>query len=225
MQHTDDMQLKRFWRQRGMTLTEAILAMTVAVLMMVMMARMQAAATADLRAKNTAESLQSFTQMSGQYFLANASEMMEAMKSGTGAANHCVLGANISTGSGGTTANNTTLHTCALDGNWLKYKKVIPLNFSDVNAYGQKWTAVFRMVYSGGNPTGDVELLVVGAQTGTQIAADGRELGLAAEIMGANGGFVPSSDWGACKYSASAKEACGTGGGWKANLADFLNSP
>lgn len=218
--------------QSGMTLAELLVGMMVAIVMLLMLAKLQVEAVDDMRAKQTAESMQSFTQMAAQYLVANRPAVQAAADAGTTPEQYCVLGASPTTGTGGTTANNTTLKTCAIDVAWLKWKKMVPMDFKETNSYGQKLVAIYRVVYAdydnnGGTAdttNGDIEMLVVGAtNSGNERATTSKDLGLIADLMGGNGGIIPSGDWGACKYTGTDKQACGNGGGWRVDLTKFLN--
>jgi len=215
--------------QRGIGLAETLISMGIAAAMLVGVARIVAQGQRDLRAKNVAEQQAAFTTAAAQYFVANRAAIIAAAGDGTGAATYCVLGASPTTGTGGTTANNTTKHTCAFDVDWLKWSKAIPSSFRTTNVYGQKWTAIVRRIYDGATATNDAEMLIVAARNGgaERAVTDVRELATAAALVGGNGGYIPDSDKVACKWvpGTSTYEACGTQGGWKANVADFVNTP
>jgi len=220
--------------QCGLTLVETLLGMTVAMFMLIYMAQMQNRAGEDIRAKNAAEITQAFVQMSAQYLVANRSAIQKAMEDGTDANKWCVIDADPITGTGGSVANNTVLHTCAIDVNWLIWNKVLPANSTITNPYNQKLVAVFRLIYAdydmnSATPhttVGDVEMLALGTpNAGNERTVGASELGLMSDLMGGNGGFVPSGTWGDCLYDLVQKQACGTGGAWRAQLGDFLNTP
>lgn len=215
--------------QRGVGLAETLLGLAVASAMLVGVARIVSLGQKDLRAKNVAEQQAAFTTAAAQYFVSNKAAILKATEDGTGAADHCVLDADPATGTGGTAANNTVKHTCAFDVDWLRWKKAIPESFSPTNIYNQKWTAIVRQVYDGTTATGDAEMLIVAARNGgaERSVSDLRELAATASLVGGNGGFIPDADKSVCVWDAVAGkyEACGTQGGWKADVADFVNSP
>jgi len=223
-------------RQAGITMTEVLLGVAVATAILVGVARFTAQTQGEIRAKNVAEHLQSFQQSAAQYFIANRDAMMSAMADGTGAADYCMIQANPSDGTGGTQANSTTKHTCALDADWLKFKGVMPGSFKATNTYGQRWVAIFRRIYEPGPDstmgteddvaTGNADMLVVGMNVAGALSAPFNELATAAEIIGGNGGVIPDQDRVTCKAirSSSTYEACGTQGGWKVNMSDFIDN-
>ena len=217
-------------RQRGIGLIESVLATIVGAFILIMMMRWMLASSNDLRAKRNADSLQQFTQMASIYLDANRDGLVKAMTDGTGAVTFCQINANPTTGASGTQANSVALHTCALDANWLIYKGVLPAGVATTNPYGQRWIAIYKLVYAdydknAGTPNttqGDVEMLVV-ATGGTPTPAD--DLGLTMVLMGGTGGLVPAATWGTagspCLYTAATKQACGTNG-WVADLSNFV---
>lgn len=220
--------------QRGFTLLEVLLSLGIAAGLLLYYMQYQAKAASQLKSNQLASSLQDAQKQFTQYLLANRTALTSAMTDGTGASSLCVINANVSTGAG-TTANNTTLHTCAVDFTYLKYLKAVPANYGDSNVLGQRWTAIYRLVYAdfdnnAGTPDttdGSIEMLVVGAQSGlpNQRSGDASTVALAANLAGYNAGFIPTSQWGNCTYNSTAKTACSSSGGWKADLSKFLNTP
>jgi len=218
--------------ERGLSMIEVLLSLIVLSVTVVFFTRAQLDANKQLESKQTAEAMEDFTAMASDYLLSNKDGIINAMIDGTGASSWCVINANTSTGVG-TVANNTTLHTCAVDVSYLKYKKVVPANYAELNQYKQRWTAIYRLVYAdyantGGAPTqeGSVEMLVVGAKNGgAETSAEASDALLAASIAGYTGGYIPNGQWGNCKYNGTAKTACGSSGGWKVDLSQFLNTP
>ena len=177
--------------------------------------------------RTKAEGLASFQHVAIQYFGANRSSIEKAMSDGTDAALWCKLDV-AADGTGGTVANSTTLHTCAFDTTWLKFKNLLPANMQ-VNANGGRYAAIVRQIYSGASPTGADDMLVVLYQPGgslTAVAADPRrsdELMSGMETMGGTGGLVPVGNMAFCttKRSSATYQVCGNG--WTANLADFVS--
>lgn len=211
------MQLRK--RQRGISLVEVMLGMTVAILMMVFLARMQAMASGDLRSKIVAETTQSLQNVALQYFLSNRTAILEATKTGTGANLHCVVGANPTTGLGGTVANNLTNRTCSLDVNWFIWRQFAPAGLRTTNSYSQPFYVVYRLVDV---TTENFEMLIVGGTSGgSELTTSVTEASVAAELMGGNGGFVPSGTWGSCLTT----QACGIHGGWRIDLANYITAP
>lgn len=214
------MQLRR--KQRGVTLVETMLTMVVALGLLYMLGKMQEQATADTRAKNTAEVMQSWQNLALMYLIGNRGGIEAAVKDGTTPELYCVINANPTTGAGGATSFSTTNRTCAVDVAWLKYKKIAPADLSETNPYHQKLYAIYRLVDT---TSGDFEMLLVGGEnSGNEIEGPAKELGLAAEIMGGNGGIIPPTDYGSCQYNGTTKNACGTGGGWKLDLSKYTTS-
>lgn len=219
--------------QGGFGLVEILLALAIGSLLFLFNAQIQQQSNKDLKSKEMAESMQTFTDNATQYLLANRADLIQAMTDGTGAASWCVINANTSTGVG-TTAVNTTLHTCAVDVTFMKFKKVVPSNYRETNSLNQRWTAIYRLIYedydnnAGTAPdsNGSVEMLVVGATNGgKEKTGDVNDTVLTATIAGFNGGYIPNGQWGACQYNGTAKRACAAGGGWNADLSKFLDTP
>lgn len=224
------MQIKR---QRGFSMIEAILSVVILSAIVLFFTQTQVQTNRELQSKQTAEAMENFTEIASQYLLQNRAAMLDALKTGAGANTLCVINADPSTGVG-TTAFNTTLHTCAVDVSFLKFKKVVPLSYKETNHLKQKWTAIYRLVYADYDnnaataPTeqGSVEMLVIGARNGgEERAASADDALLTASITGYTGGYVPNGTWGGCSYSGTDKRACGISGDWEANLAEFLNTP
>lgn len=225
-------------RARGLSLVEASLGLMLGIALLTGLAMYQGQANKDIKAKNTAESMQSFTQMAAQYLISNREEIRTAI-SGENPAEademadkHCIIGADAA-GQGGSRAvnRNPGKMTCAVDVTWLKYKRVLPQSYPELNAYGQKWVAIFREVYADydddpvtpDTTNGDMEILVVA--TGGR-SADANEILMTADLMGGNGGVIPDGRLGSCEYDESdpnKQKACGVGGGWKVDLRDFIN--
>jgi type II secretory pathway pseudopilin PulG len=228
------MELNR--RQRGSIMTEVLLASAIMALITAGTLKMIKTGQDDIKAKNLAEQMQSFQQVAAQYYISNSAAMIAAMTDGTGAATQCRLGvdpANADPSTTGIQSNESvTTHTCAIDASFLKWKKLIPTSFKETNIYNQKMVAIFKLVYNAAVATKDVEMLMVGASGATGIAnyapgaiaeTDISRLYTAAEIMGANGGVIPDADRVICKYTATTKQACGTQGGWTADITQFVN--
>ncbi len=215
-------------KQRGMALAETVLAIAVGAAMLMGIAHVMRQGQSDLRARTLAEQQQAFMNAAGNFYLANSAKMLAAMADGTEAADWCVVGADPATGVGGTVSSDATLRTCALDADWLKWKQAIPAGFKSVNAHNQRWVAIFKRVYEGATPTDAVEMLVVGAndEGNANSVRDMRELQSAANLVGGAGGYVPDTDRVVCTYSADENtyEACGTQGGWKVDLRNFVNT-
>lgn len=219
-------------RQRGLALTEIMLGTAIVALLAYTAAPLLVRSLDDRSSKATADDFGIFQEAAAAHFKANRSAYESAMKDGTGAANLCKVGVNPTDGSGGLQANNTTLHTCAIDATMLRFLQALPIQVHANNRYGEQWVAIFKQVYTTVapiQPTGGVEMLVVSAQvTGTPsvVAPDPRrfsEAVNAADFTGGNGGFIPDADRSTCVVSktASIYQACGNG--WKVNLADFIS--
>lgn len=213
---------------RGFGMVETMLGIAVATVVLAGMATVLADGQRELRAKNVAEQHTAFMTAAGNFFLANKPAMLKAMEDGTGANDYCVVGANPATGVGGTTANSTALHTCALDVDWLKWKQAIPSNFRASNVHNQRLVAIFKRVYDGATATDAAEMLAVGADVGgaANSVQSLRELQAGAELMGGSGGYVPDKDRVVCTYDtgSSTYQACGTQGGWQVDLKQFVST-
>lgn len=246
----------------AMSLTEAVLAIMLALMLLAGLAQYRGGSNDDIRAKNTAESMQSFSHIAAQYLISNREEIRTAIENsgatGQAAANeHCRVGANPSTGAGGVVAVSRTLTTsiqrttCAVDIDWLKYKRILPPGYAGTNPYGQKMVAIYRLVYANydNKPSpsvsdfttrGDFEVLIVAAEQNTAANAQKiknapklkpTEIITAADLMGGNGGIIPDGSVGNCQYQynsnlrpQSRADVCGVGGGWKLNMNNFINN-
>lgn len=219
-------------RQRGAAMIEMLLALVIAGALLTYYLIQSKTNTSDLRANTIAQNIDDFSIIAEQYLKSNKDPLTAAMKDGTGAASWCVINANPATGAG-TVANNVAKHTCAVDISFLKYKKVVPQSYSEVNALNQRWTAIYRLIYDDfdNNPAtpvtdGGIEMLVVAATNGGKEKTGSiDETTTAANIAGSNAGYIPNGRWGDCHYDASAKSACGQGGAWHVDLNSFMDAP
>lgn len=213
---------------QGWALGEMILATLIIGGVFAMSMKMTIDYQADTAARTQGESSTLFADAAQKYFVNNQDAMRSAMADGTGASDYCMVGADATTGAGGTVSNDTTLHTCALDVSWLKYKGAIAAGFSERSGRASRWVAIFRRIYVAGSPTDDVEMLVVMARDGATFEppAPPSTLAVAAEAGGASGGYVPGKDMGTCvdKKSTTTYQACGTGSGWKVDLSSFISA-
>lgn len=215
--------------QHGIALADILLAVAVTGLIVAGSMPLLARNSDDLAAKALADDLKAFKAVAEEHFKSNRAAYEAAMTDGTGASTLCRIGVNPVDGSGGTVANSTTLHTCAIDGTMLRFLKVLPATIRPRNAYGESWVAVYRLVYDGTTPTGGVEAIFASASTdgsATAVPAHARRYQtarIAAGYLGGNGGVVPDTDREVCvaKRAVATYQACGDG--WKANLADFVN--
>jgi type II secretory pathway pseudopilin PulG len=217
-------------QQRGMALADLLLA--IAVLAMVLAAAMPLLARQgdELAAKAIADDLRLFRIGAEEHFKSNRAAYEAAMVDGTGAGQLCRLGVNPVDGSGGTQANSTTLHTCAVDGTQLAYLRALPSGLRPRNVYGESWVAIHRLVDGAGSPSAGVETLFVSAA----VASGGGALPLdpqrwqiarsAAAQMDRGGGGIPDTDRSTCiaRRAVATYQACGDG--WTANLARFVNA-
>lgn len=218
--------------QRGLALTEIMLGTAIVALLAYTAAPLLVSSLDDRQSKATADDFGIFQEAAAAHFKANRSAYESAMQDGTGATNLCKIGVNPINGSGGLQANNTTLHTCAVDASMLRFLQALPTQVQSNNRYGEQWVAIFKQVYTTVapiQPTGGVEMLVVSAKvTGTPsvVTPDKRRFSQAvnaADFTGGNGGFIPDANRSTCVVSrtASIYEACGNG--WKVNLANFIS--
>lgn len=217
--------------QKGFSMLELLLASALVSLIAIAVAPMMLRVNDDVSAKATADDYSLFQAAAAAHFQANRATYISAMTDGTGAANLCKLGVAVD-GTGGVSANNTTLKTCALDGSMLRFLQALPTQVRERNRYGERWVAIFRAVYTTAppiQPTGGVEMLVVSADVdgvGGVVNPDPRRYGeaaAAAEFTGGSGGVVPDTDRSTCVVNKNTNrfEACGNG--WKVNLSDFVS--
>ncbi len=215
--------------QHGIALADLLLAVAVTGLIVAGSMPLLSRHSDELAARALADDLKAFKVVAEEHFKSNRAVYEAAMTDGTGAAGLCRIGVNPVDGSGGTVANSTALHTCAIDGKMLRFLKVLPATLRTRNAYGESWVAVYRMVYNGSTPTGAVEAIFASASTdgtGTAVPANARRYQAArtaAGYLGGVGGTVPDTDREVCvaKRATATYQACGDG--WKANLADFVS--
>lgn len=225
--------------QRGISIIEALLSTAILASVTIGFLQIQAQTNEEAKAKRVAESTASAGEYFTNYMLTYRDGLVGAMVDGTNASQFCVVGANPTTGAGGTTANDTALHTCAVDLTWLQFKNITPLSYSATNELRQRPVAIFKLVYfdddsNPGTPDvtdGSVEMLVgMMASGGSEQTSDASFTTSAANFIGFNGGFIPNNaTWGNCTYkqtgTAAEKQGCGTSGGWNVNLNSFLTAP
>lgn len=230
-------------KQKGMALLEIVLAVAVVAPVGAYAVYQLNQSLEASKGQQNAERTMDFTELAKNYYLANAVGMRAAMLDGTGASTLCRLAVDplsATPQSTGIQSNSTTLHTCAVDVAVLKWKKIAPATFPDVNLSGQKMVAIFRRIYdtsvNPATPTDNVELLSVGASAATGSAdyapASRGVVGTMdplirdALAMGASGGVIPDADRQLCKWLDSdpnQREACGAQGGWRVKLSEFVN--
>jgi type II secretory pathway pseudopilin PulG len=213
---------------RGFALGELLLATLIFAMISTLIVTALVQQQADVAATKVAEQSQAFAQAAQSYYLANSTAMLAAMADGTGAADHCVINTNPATGVGGTTSNDATLRTCAMDVTWLQWKKALPMGFNPKSGRASRWVAIYRSIYDGTTQTGDVEMLVVMARDGAtfDVPMKSADLSTAATNAGEGGGYVPASDIGICtaRRATTTYQACGAGQGWKVTLNDFITA-
>lgn len=213
---------------RGFSMVEAMLSM--AILAAVLAYAMQLSQTGEDQAvgRNNADALSSFSQLAGQYFLANRTAMEAAMKDGTDADKYCKI--DVATdGTGGTVANSITKHTCAVDATMLRAKGVWPPAMTTATT-GGRYVGIFRQIYDSGEPTGAVDAIFVLAsadgtlQPATQDARRLEEMASGQNSLGGIGGVVPVGRLGDCLTSRASATFQVCGNGWKVNLSDFVDA-
>ncbi|CAN5767304.1 hypothetical protein BH11PSE12_BH11PSE12_32550 [soil metagenome] len=236
--------------QQGFSLFGTVIAMIVAAMMLTMMAKWMNEATDDMRAKRNADSLLQFTQVAGHYLDANREAIMRVMNAETVAAGSaeaalfCVVslnGVNRTTFTPYKPATHaaTDTGTCAVDAQWLVSRGMLPTGFAVVNPYGQKWVAIYRLVYadydnnvSTPNTTQfDVEMLVVATAANALVPANTRatpnnELGMTIQLVGGIAGMYPdtaNAPVATCPVvpaNTGTQRICGPGG-WQVDPALF----
>lgn len=190
-------------KQRGITLTEVILATSVSMMMLVWAGKMQAQSIEDMRSKNTADQYQSIRTLAVQYFKSNRAALIAAMDTGASAGTWC-------------SANDTTKKVCVVDIPKLIANSAAPAWVKPTNPYNQKIAISYHLVSAA---TGQTEILVYGATNGTaHMQAKNESASLAAQMLGENGGVIPQSNFGACATT----QACGVMGGWVATLNNYV---
>lgn len=219
--------------QRGLAILEMALAIAVAGILIVGFMQWYLKSTDSAKAKNTADSLTQFRAAASAHFLANRKAYFTAMADGTDADKLCLINVNPTTGTGGTNTFTSTLNRCAIDASFLKYVSALPANAPINNPYGERWVAIFKLVYDKQvphPPTGGVEMLVVSAtvdNTKPVVEADARRYDTAltaASYVAGQGGVVPDADRSTCVASRAANTFQACGAGWRYNLSDFLTT-
>lgn len=221
--------LARQARQFGFALMDMLLAVAITGVVIMGSLPFINKGADDTNSKATADDLNAFKTVAEAYFKANRTAFDAAMTDGTGASALCKVGV-AADGTGGTVANSTTLHTCAIDGSMLRFLQVLPASIKSKNAYGEQWVAIYRQVYNAGVATGGDEAIYVSATItsgGTAVAANAKRYAnatFAGSTMGGGGGAVPDTDRTVCvaKKASATYQACGDG--WKVNLADFISA-
>jgi type II secretory pathway pseudopilin PulG len=214
---------------RGFALTDMLLAVAIGGLVIIGALPLLNRSSDDIGAKSIADDLRAFKTVAEAHFLANRTAYEAAMTNGTGAAALCKVGV-AADGTGGTVANDTTLHTCAIDGAMLRFLNVLPASIKDKNIYGEQWVAIYRQVYNAGVATGGVEAMYVSAAIttgGGAVLANARRYQnatVAGNSLGGGGGAVPDTDREICvaKKAITTYQVCGDG--WKVNLSDFVTA-
>jgi hypothetical protein len=186
-----------------------------------------------MRAKRNADSLQQFTQMAGHYLDANREAIMrvmnaESVAAGTAEAqSFCVLGGVTTSPAFDPYRPAQVTHgrgTCAVDAQWLITRNLLPAGFAVTNPYGQRWVAIYRLVYAdydnnAGTPDTtqfDVQMLV--AATGGS-AIPNNELGMTVQLVGGIAGMYPDTA-NTPITTCTAGFICGPGG-WQVQVSDF----
>jgi hypothetical protein len=229
-------------RQRGWALMEVALATAILIPLGLWALQSQVAEFERARGLANAERTQDFTTLALKYYEANQAQLLTAMADGTGAATLCRLGVNPAATQPETTgiqANNPTKHTCAIDASVLRWKGIAPANFPDLNVRNQRMVAVFRRIYdtstAPATATDNVELVHLPASGATGLAGYAPNASGATGIdpvvrdakpLGASGGIIADGDRVVCRWmdaNPAQREMCGSQGGWKVNLADFVD--
>lgn len=214
--------------QRGFALPELMMAIVIIGGFLIVAMSMRMRGDDESQGRRNAEGMASFQQIAIQYVGANRASIEKAMQDGTDAALWCKLNVAVD-GTGGTVANSVTLHTCAFDTTWLRFKNMLPAGVP-VDAKGGRYAAIVRQIYSGATPTGGDDMLVVLYQPSgslSPVVKDSRraaELISGMEVMGGTGGLIPVGNMSLCTATRSSAtyQACGTG--WKVNLGDFVDA-
>lgn len=218
-------------KQRGLALQDMMLAVAILGFITAASLPLIGRNVDDLTSQSVAADWQSFKAIAEQHFVANRSAYEAAMTDGTGADALCKINVNTADGTGGIVANSTTLHTCAIDTSMLQYFRVLPDTIRTTNVYGEKWVAIYRLIYNTATPpvpTGGVESIIVSADVtgvGGAVAADSHRYQVAksaADYVN-GGGVVPDADRTTCTASKATSTFQACGNGWQVNLADFID--
>lgn len=214
-------------KQRGVGLAELLVGTAIMATVMVFVTSMISRAASDKIAHGVADDFVSFQSASARYFEANRAAIKAAAIDGTGADKVCIV--NVNASGIGTAANSVTLHTCAFDASLLKYSRALPDGVAATNVYGQKWVAIFRVIYdaAGTTPTDSVDMLTVATDgTATTEDVDKRrwnQVAEAAASAGGNMGVLPDGNRGSClaERASATYKACGNG--WQVDLKQFIS--
>jgi type II secretory pathway pseudopilin PulG len=215
--------------QLGFALTDMLFAVGIAGVVIMGALPLLNRAADNVGSKAIADDLKAFKSVAEAHFLANRAAYEAAMTDGTGASVLCKVGV-AADGTGGTVANDTTLHTCAIDGTMLRFLNALPSTIQNKNAYGEQWVAIYRQVYNAGVATGGDEAMFVSAAItsgGGAVVANNRRFQNATDAgnsFGGGGGAVPDTDRAVCvaQKSSTTYQACGAG--WKVDLSSFISA-
>ncbi|HSV55210.1 MAG TPA: hypothetical protein VLJ57_24005 [Burkholderiaceae bacterium] len=236
--------MRKLKASAGNAMVEVLLATAIIVPLGMYAIQKQKADLEEAKGVVNSERTMDFTELAKSYYLQNADAIRAAMLDGTGADKLCRLGINPGAAipeETGIQSNSTVLHTCAVDASVLRWKGFAPQTFPDYNLQQQRMVAIFKRVYDTAVmpavPTDNVEMLSVGAAGATGLASyapnsRGFTGGIDpimrdAKSMGAAGGIIPDADRVLCKWldaDPTQREACGTQGGWRVKLSDFVGS-
>lgn len=219
-------------RQCGAALMEIMLAVVIAGMVIASLSPMVLRRQDQVSAQATANEFSAFRAAAVEFFKWKRTEFLAAMKDGTGADALCMVNV-AADGSGGQSTYSAALHRCALDTSMMRYLNVLPTSIPLNNRYGERWVAIFKLVYdtqTPPQPTGGVEMMVLSARVdgaAPLVPADPRaydEAVTAAGFASGQGGVIPDADRSTCVASRSSGkyESCGVG--YRVNLNQFLES-
>lgn len=227
------MQLKRH-AQRGTAMVETVLAIGVSATVLAGAVVMMSWTQDEQRARQVAEHMQAFQNAAAEHVQANRATILQAMTAGV-AGNAaelnsiCLRNASVD-GSGnviGTPVHSVAKRTCAFDATYLKARRELPPSFANNLPTGERIFAIVRVGYEGADQTGDLEMLVIGEAVGAVTRNQNYPMiSTAANLLGGSGGVIPDAHRGNCvaHRGNAINEVCGTQGGWKVDLGDFINS-
>lgn len=216
-------------KARGNTLLELLLAMGIMAMMGAYLMRETASSRSILEAKLYSDAMLQLHAAATNYGTAYQGGIVAAASSGTSPELYCMVNVNPADGTGGTTASNTTLKTCAVDVTWLKWKGFVPADFRETTPEGSRWAVIFKVVGTGTLEGIVVAATTVGAVTVTptaDLATRGESLERAAMMAGTRAGVIPRDTGQPCPWhatDASQQYICGTQGAWRVKVGDFVN--
>jgi len=231
--YVPELQLRRIARNHGFAMMELMIGLSMLALLVFGGVEMGARVQRLNAAHEDAEAMASFSQLVGQYWVANRAAI-ELVMSGQSQVGSVYCATNVSlNGLSLTPSFDTLKHTCVIDSTLLQAKGLWPQSMPTQRA-NNRWVAAFRQITNLNEVTGadEVFMFMSPLQNG-QLMTQGEvkiNLPLQAYVeqfqasmseLGGMGGFVPPLQTvGNCLYTSAVQQACGRE--WRVAISDFL---